>query len=158
VMRTGKIQMREDLVSILPGIRKNFVKIGFTNGCFDIIHVGHVKYLEQAKKECDILVVAVNSDNSVKRIKGAGRPVNPEGARMEVLAALEAVDYVTLFEEDTPLNLIKELIPDVLFKGGDWKENDIVGGDIVRENGGIVRSLHFMKGYSTTRIIDLIRG
>jgi rfaE bifunctional protein nucleotidyltransferase chain/domain len=131
--------------------------VGFTNGCFDILHVGHVRYLRDARAECDLLIVGVNSDDSVKRLKGPDRPVNRQDARMEVLGALECVSYVTMFEEDTPETLIKLLTPDVIFKGGDWKEADIIGGEHVKKNGGKVRVIPFVEGYSTTNTINKMK-
>jgi D-beta-D-heptose 7-phosphate kinase/D-beta-D-heptose 1-phosphate adenosyltransferase len=127
-------------------------KVVFTNGCFDIIHTGHVRYLAEAKKAGDILVVALNTDRSVSRIK-PGRPVTPEAERAEVLSHLDMVDYVTFFGEDTPYELIKFLGPDVLVKGGDWKKEDIVGSDIVPET----HSLPYVQGVSTTEIIAKIK-
>ncbi len=129
-------------------------KIVFTNGCFDILHRGHVEYLEQAKSLGDILIVAVNSDSSVKKLKGENRPVNKEEDRAFLINSLKPVDIVTIFTEDTPYNLISGIVPDVLVKGGDWKEEDIVGSDIVKKNGGRVVSLKFVDNYSTTSIID----
>jgi rfaE bifunctional protein nucleotidyltransferase chain/domain len=129
-------------------------KVVFTNGCFDILHIGHLRYLEEAKKLGDILVVGVNSDNSVKRLKGEKRPINKLNERMEMLAGLKPVDYVTYFEEDTPYNLIKLLVPDILVKGGDWKVDEIVGSDIVLDNGGEVFSLNFEENFATTNIIE----
>ncbi len=129
-------------------------KIVFTNGCFDILHRGHAEYLEQAKSLGDVLVVAVNSDLSVKKLKGENRPVNKDQDRAFLIDRLKPVDIVTIFTEDTPYNLISEIVPDVLVKGGDWKEEDIVGSDIVKKNGGRVVSLKFVDSYSTTSIID----
>lgn len=129
-------------------------KIVFTNGCFDILHIGHLRYLEEAKKLGDILVVGVNSDESVKRLKGEKRPINKLSERMEMLAGLKPVDYVTYFEEDTPYNLIKLLMPDILVKGGDWKVDAIVGSDIVLNNKGEVLSLNFEENFATTNIIE----
>jgi rfaE bifunctional protein nucleotidyltransferase chain/domain len=128
-------------------------KVVFTNGCFDIIHVGHVRYLSEARSLGDVLVVGLNSDDSVSRLK-PGRPVNPETDRAQVLSALESVDYVTVFDEDTPLELIKALLPDILVKGGDWKREDIVGSEVVSDT----RSLPFHEGRSTSGIIDNIRS
>ncbi len=128
-------------------------KIVFTNGCFDIIHAGHVDYLEKAKKLGDILVVGLNSDNSVKRLKGPERPINTQEHRKRVLEALKPVDLVIIFEEDTPERLIKEIKPDVLVKGGDWKIENIVGADFVRSYGGIVTTIDFIYDISTTKII-----
>ncbi|MCK4852148.1 MAG: D-glycero-beta-D-manno-heptose 1-phosphate adenylyltransferase, partial [Candidatus Omnitrophica bacterium] len=127
--------------------------IGFTNGCFDVLHLGHVRYLRSAKQECDVLIVGVNSDDSVRRLKGEGRPVNNERARMEVLAAVEYVDIVTLFAEDTPETLIESLTPQILFKGGDWNEDSVAGARHVKSRGGKVRILPYEEGYSTTDII-----
>ena len=129
-------------------------KIVFTNGCFDVLHYGHVRYLAQARQLGDVLVVGLNSDASVRRLKGEGRPINPEQARAFVLAALEMVDYVCLFEEDTPYNLISAVQPDVLVKGGDYAIDNIVGGDIVKKRNGEVVVLPFVEGYSSTRIIE----
>ena len=128
--------------------------IVFTNGCFDILHVGHTRYLAQARKLGDLLVVGLNSDSSVRRLKGPDRPVNGELARSEVLESLRCVDQVIIFDEDTPLNLIAALIPDILVKGGDWDVSQIVGSDIVKAGGGKVLSLPFVDGYSTTAIIE----
>lgn len=126
----------------------------FTNGCFDILHVGHVRYLTEAKKLGAVLVVGINSDESVRRLKGPTRPVNAAPDRAEVLTALSAVDYVIEFSEDTPLELIKEVKPDVLVKGGDWPIDKIVGADVVQSYGGEVKSLSFIDGYSTTAILE----
>lgn len=129
-------------------------KIVFTNGCFDVLHYGHVHYLVQAKELGDILVVGLNSDASVRRLKGEGRPINSEQARAFVLAALEMVDYVCLFEEDTPYNLVSVVQPDVLVKGGDYAIDNIVGSDIVKKRNGEVVVLPFVEGYSSTMIIE----
>jgi rfaE bifunctional protein nucleotidyltransferase chain/domain len=153
-----KIKTQDELAAIVGEAKAAGKKVGFTNGCFDILHRGHVKYLSAAKKECDILVIGVNSDSSVKSIKGVNRPINDEQARLEVLAALEFVDYLTLFQEDTPEDLIKLLTPDVLFKGGDWEEERIVGADHVKANGGRVSVIPYVEGFSTTDLIKKIRG
>ena len=147
----GKILGRQALGKEVSGLKKKKKKIVFTNGCFDIIHPGHVRYLERARSLGDILIVGVNSDRSVSRIK-PGRPINPEKARAEVLAALRMVDYVSVFNEETPYELIKGIMPDVLVKGGDWKKEDIVGADLVP----VTLSLPFVKGFSTTRVIEKI--
>jgi rfaE bifunctional protein nucleotidyltransferase chain/domain len=131
-------------------------KIVFTNGCFDILHGGHVAYLNEAKALGDILVVGLNSDDSVKRLKGESRPINDERERKFVLENLKAVDLVEIFEEDTPLDLIKLISPDVLVKGGDWAIDQIVGSDFVLANGGQVKSLNFIEGLSTTGTIEKI--
>ncbi len=129
-------------------------KVVFTNGCFDIVHKGHVTYLERARKLGDILIVALNSDDSVRMLnKGPGRPINPLADRLEVIAALEAVDYVTWFEEATPLEVILKIRPKILAKGGDWTVDTIVGGREVQSWGGKVVSLPYVKGRSTTQIL-----
>jgi len=140
----------------LAALRRRGKRIVFTNGCFDLIHPGHVRYLRAAKGLGDVLVVALNSDASVRRLKGPTRPLVPQRDRCEVMAALEMVDYVTLFTDDTPYKLIARLQPDVLVKGGDWTPDRIVGADIVRARGGTVRSIRFAPGYSTTRLVEQI--
>lgn len=129
-------------------------KIVFTNGCFDLLHVGHVRYLQEAKACGDILVVGTNSDASVQILKGPTRPVQIENDRAEILAALSSVDYVVIFDEQTPLSLIQEVKPNVLVKGGDWKPESIVGGPFVMSYGGEVKSLQFVHGKSTTSLIE----
>ena len=131
-------------------------KVVFTNGCFDLLHVGHIRYLKEAKACGDLLVVGLNSDDSVKRLKGETRPVQCEEDRAEILSSLEAVDYVTIFSEDTPKQLIEEVAPDVLVKGGDWSIDKIVGSDFVLARGGEVKSLSFVQGRSTSSIIDQV--
>jgi len=134
------------------------LKVVFTNGCFDLLHPGHVAYLEEARSLGDALVVAVNTDASVRRLgKGGLRPINPEGDRARVLAGLSAVDRVVLFEEDTPLVLLTELQPDVLVKGGDYQISEVVGREVVQARGGQVRLLPFRQGYSTSRLVERIR-
>lgn len=132
-------------------------KIVFTNGCFDVLHFGHVHYLLEARKLGDILVIGLNNDESVRRLKGPTRPINGEKDRAFVLAALACVDYVTLFEEDTPEELIKTVQPDVLVKGGDYALDQIVGADFVRQNGGTVTTIPFVEGYSSTHIIEQLK-
>jgi len=129
----------------------------FTNGCFELLHRGHVEYLAQARALGDVLVVGLNSDASVRRLKGAGRPLVAEADRAAVVAALRCVDAVTVFDEDTPLELISTLLPDVLVKGGDYHLDDIVGREVVEEAGGEVRVLPFVVGYSTTKILDRLK-
>ncbi|MEF3255414.1 MAG: D-glycero-beta-D-manno-heptose 1-phosphate adenylyltransferase [Deferribacterales bacterium] len=146
---------RDDIKSELEKVRKG-KKVVFTNGCFDILHIGHVKYLFEAKKLGDILVIGVNTDESVKRLKGEKRPINRLYERMVMLDALKPVDMVTYFDEDTPYNLIKDIVPDVLVKGGDWGVEQIVGHDIVKGNGGKVYSLSYEDGFATTNIIEEI--
>ena len=133
-------------------------KIVFTNGCFDIIHAGHVYYLNEAKKLGDLLVIGLNSDDSVRRLKGNSRPINTQSDRAIVLSALKAVDYVVYFEVDTPYELINLLVPDVLVKGSDYEIDDIVGADIVRNNGGIAATISFVAGKSTTNIINKMKN
>lgn len=131
-------------------------KVVFTNGCFDILHLGHVDYLEMAASTGDKLIVAVNTDDSVSKLKGPTRPINDEHARVRLIAALEFVDAVILFAEETPINLIEQLLPDVLVKGSDYNISNIVGADIVMENGGKVETIDLVEGYSTTNIINKI--
>lgn len=138
-------------------LKKDFKKIVFTNGCFDIIHAGHVSYLNEAKSLGDVLVVGINSDESVKRLKGTGRPIVSEKDRAYVLANIKPVDYVVIFDEDTPYNLIKEVTPDFLVKGSDYDEKDVVGKDIVEPAGGKVVLIDFVKGKSTSGIIKKIK-
>ena len=137
--------------------RKEGKTIVFSNGCFDILHRGHVEYLSKAADLGDVLIIGLNTDSSVKRIKGPSRPVNDEKARAVVLAALEFVDAVIFFEEDTPYNLIKYVQPDVLVKGKDYKAEDIVGYDIVVGNGGRVETIELVEGFSTTNTIEKMR-
>jgi rfaE bifunctional protein nucleotidyltransferase chain/domain len=147
-----KIVSRDELKQHVERLRAEGRKLIFTNGCFDIIHAGHIRYLKKAKGLGDILIVGLNSDKSVSAIK-PGRPVNPQDQRAEVLSSLEMVDYVTLFDEETPYELIKLLQPDILVKGGDWKREDIVGSDIAKET----YSLPYIHGISTTEIIERIK-
>jgi D-beta-D-heptose 7-phosphate kinase/D-beta-D-heptose 1-phosphate adenosyltransferase len=146
------------LESLLSDWRRQDLRIGFTNGCFDILHPGHVKVLTAARGACDRLIVGLNSDASVKRLKGNGRPVQDEGARAEVLAALEAVDLVVIFEEDTPMKLIGEIRPSVLVKGGDYTREQVVGHEIVEATGGQVLLVDVLPGFSTTSLVNRARG
>lgn len=150
--------MLNDLKGLCEQWRNQNLKIVFTNGCFDIIHEGHVRYLTEAKSLGDKLVVGINSDDSVKRLKGPNRPINKALSRAVVMAGLMSVDAVVIFEEDTPSALISTLLPDVLVKGGDWKTEEIVGSDIVMKHGGKVFSLAFHEGYSTTLIEQKIKN
>lgn len=143
--------------SILKEWKEEKGKLVFTNGCFDILHQGHVVYLAKAAALGNKLIVGLNTDTSVKRLKGAGRPLNGEQERALLLAALEFVDMVILFEEDTPYNLIKAIVPDVLVKGADYKPEEIVGYDVVKTNGGSVETILLEKGFSTTNVIEKIR-
>lgn len=147
-----KIRTADDLGLGLAGDKK----IVFTNGCFDLLHPGHVDYLSRARLLGDCLVVGVNSDASVRRLKGPSRPVMDEQSRVVVVAALECVSFVVLFEDDTPYDLIRKIRPQVLVKGGDWIVDQIVGRDVVEADGGVVCSLPLLPGYSTTRIIERI--
>src|SRR4030065_2436815 len=148
----GKILNWNELKQTIDKLKADNNKIVFTNGCFDIIHAGHIRYLKEAKALGDILIVGLNSDTSVSTIK-PGRPVNPQDQRAEVLSSLDMVDYVTLFDEETPYELIKLLQPDILVKGGDWNKEDIVGSDIAKET----YSLPYIKGISTTELIQKIK-
>ena len=151
-----KILSREALGEAVDRLRREGRTIALTNGCFDILHVGHVRYLEAARREADVLIVAVNSDASVRAIKGEKRPLVPEDERAAVVAGLAAVDFVTLFPELTPLELIETLRPDVILKGGDWKEGDVVGRDAVRAWGGRVVIIPETAGASTTNLVAKI--
>lgn len=150
-----KILAKEKLVKALDSMRNK--KIIFTNGCFDILHLGHISYLEKAKEKGDLLIVGVNSDDSVKRLKGKNRPIIDENERMAMLASLECVDYVVPFSEDTPLELIELLRPNILVKGADYKDKIVIGSDFVVNNGGNVELLDFVEGKSTTSIVDKIK-
>ncbi|HET7153188.1 MAG TPA: D-glycero-beta-D-manno-heptose 1-phosphate adenylyltransferase [Candidatus Kapabacteria bacterium] len=150
------VMPRKDARMLGESLRAVHKKIVFTNGVFDIIHRGHVQYLMDARALGDVLVVGLNCDSSVKRLKGETRPVVSESDRAFVLSNLKPVDYVVIFEEDTPLELISEILPDVLVKGGDWAVDKIVGGDVVRARGGIVKNISFVDSYSTTGIIERI--
>ncbi len=147
-----------DFLNIRKKLKDEDKKLVFTNGCFDIIHKGHITYLKQAKELGDFLVIGLNSDKSVKKLKGESRPVNKEEDREYVLENLKPVDAVVIFEEDTPYNLIDSIKPDILVKGGDWSADKIVGSDIVIANGGKVLSLGYVDNYSTTSIIDKLKS
>jgi len=151
-----KVKKLEELKVIRAELKRANKKVVFTNGCYDIIHVGHVRLLREAKKQGDVLVVAINSDSSVQALKGQERPYVPQDERAEVMAGLEPVDYVIIFNEIDPLRVITELKPDVLVKGGDWTVDTIVGRDAVEGAGGKVIALPFVDGVSTTTIIQRI--
>ena len=151
-----KIKDREILRGILDGLRAKGKRIVFTNGCFDILHVVHIRYLEKAKSLGDILVIGVNSDHSVRGLKGPDRPILPEEERAEILSGLWCVDYVTVFDELTPLELISFLQPHVLVKGGDWTKETTVGRESVEKSGGEVVILPFVEGSSTSNLIETI--
>jgi rfaE bifunctional protein nucleotidyltransferase chain/domain len=148
----GRILSWNELKKVIDKLKSDGKKIVFTNGCFDIIHAGHIRYLKDAKALGDVLVVGLNSDKSVSEIKPS-RPINPQNQRAEVLSSLEMVDYVTIFDEETPYELIKLVKPDVLVKGGDWKKEEIVGSDIAKKT----LSLPYIKGISTSEIIEKIK-
>ena len=151
----SKIFSSQELQEHLKKTKGNQILV-FTNGCFDLLHIGHIRYLKEAGALGDLLVVGLNSDESVSRLKGPSRPIQTEEDRAEILASLESVDYVTVFSEDTPLNLIQALKPDILVKGGDWKEESIIGSQFVTSYGGKVQSLHFIQGASSTQLIRKI--
>lgn len=151
-----KIKTLPALKKILKAAREKNKKIVFTNGCFDLLHKGHVEYLKKARSFGDALIVGLNSDASVRRLKGRGRPVTPQGDRAKILAGLESVDFITIFNEDTPLNLISHLKPDILVKGADWDKNRVAGKDIVEACGGRVETVKYLKGYSTTDMLKKI--
>jgi rfaE bifunctional protein nucleotidyltransferase chain/domain len=132
-------------------------KVVFTNGCFDLLHLGHVDYLENARNLGDKLIIGLNSDSSVSRFKGPERPLQDQNSRARVLAALQFVDLVVFFNEDTPQELISKLLPNVLVKGSDYLAENIVGADVVKKNGGVVKTIDFVPGYSTTRIVEKIK-
>jgi len=151
-----KIKEREELRKIVEALKLEGKQIVFTNGCFDLLHVGHIRYLEKAKGLGDILIVGVNSDRSVRMIKGPERPILPEEERAEVLSGLSCIDYIILFDEPTPLELIAQLQPHVLVKGGDWTKETTVGKEIVESSGGKVVILPFVEGHSTSNLIKTI--
>jgi D-beta-D-heptose 7-phosphate kinase/D-beta-D-heptose 1-phosphate adenosyltransferase len=154
---SGKILSRDELLAERARLRDAGQKLVFTNGVFDILHVGHVRYLEQARSLGDALVIAINSDASVRALKGAGRPLINEGARAEILAALRAVSYVSVFDDLSPRSLIADLLPDVLVKGGDYSLDEIHGREEVEAAGGRVVSLPFVDGVSSSDIIERMR-
>ena len=155
---SGKLKTLDELIKIAAQARRNGKSVVFTNGCFDLLHRGHVHVLRQAKAAGDLLVVAINSDQSVKAIKGPTRPVTAEMDRLELIAAMEMVDYVILFDEPDPSKLITAIKPNVLAKGGDWGTDGVVGADIVEREGGRVLLVPYLKGYSTSEIIERIRN
>ena len=152
----GKVLSKEQLVNDISSLKKKSKKIVFTNGCFDILHPGHVSYLAEARSLGDILVVGLDTDESVRKLKGESRPIQNQEARAKVLTSLRSVDYVCFFGEGNPEPLIEAIAPDVLVKGGDWQSDQIVGSQIVLGDGGMVKSLAFVDGYSTTSLIEKI--
>lgn len=149
-------------LSEIKSLRKKFKeqkkKVVFTNGCFDLIHAGHVDYLTKAKALGDILIVGMNTDDSVRRIKGDKRPILNQDERAFLISSLKPVDYVTFFNEDTPKEIINEIIPDILVKGADWSKDKIVGRDVVEKNGGAVKTIKFVNDQSTSKIIESIKN
>ena len=151
-----KIKPLNEAVMMREYAADHYKVVVFTNGCFDILHPGHVDYLEAAKKEGDLLIVGLNSDKSITKIKGEGRPIIPQEDRAAVLAGLQAVDLVVIFDEDDPFFIIKSLMPDVLVKGADWKEDEIIGGDVVKAEGGLIVRIPLTADRSTSSIINKI--
>ena len=155
-MAKNKIKAASKLKAILSSFKKQGKKIVFTNGCFDILHKGHIKLFKKAKSLGDILVVAINSDSSIKKIKGQKRPINSARDRAVVLSAIHFIDFITSFNEVDPARIIRKLNPDVLVKGGDWGKEEIIGSKYVESKGGKVYSIPLARGYSTSRIIETI--
>lgn len=147
---------RKEITALSKQLKSEGKRIVFTNGCFDILHSGHVFYLQKAKQQGDILILGLNSDASVRRLKGEKRPINSENDRAVVISELKSIDFVVIFEEDTPQEIISQIVPDVLAKGGDYKKEDVVGKEIVENNGGEVVIIPFVDGKSTTNIINKI--
>ncbi len=152
--KIGKIKKLNNLKSIIKEEKNKGKKIVFTNGCFDILHVGHTRLLKEARELGDILILGINSDKSIKKLKGDSRPINNEDDRTEVLSSVDSIDHIVVFDEDTPLKLISELEPDVLVKGADYKESEVVGAELIKEKGGAVKLVKLVEGKSTTKIID----
>ncbi len=156
---SDKIKQRDELAAVLATRRSSGARVVFTNGCFDLMHIGHTRYLQAARQLGDLLVVGVNSDRSVQALdKGPGRPIVPEAQRAEVIAALACVDYVVVFSEPDPSRLIAALQPDVLVKGGDWAPDKIIGRDIVEGRGGSVRTIPLVPDVSTTSLVKKIQS
>lgn len=155
---TGKIHSRKQLKSIIKSLQQQNQTVVITNGCFDLLHAGHISYLQAAQKLGDVLIVAVNSDKSVQNIKGSSRPIQKSEHRIQLLAALESVSYVIEFNEDTPENLYCDLLPDILVKGGDYEPDTLAGAECIKQAGGKIKILHFVEGQSTTNIIDKIKS
>jgi rfaE bifunctional protein nucleotidyltransferase chain/domain len=154
----GKLVTQDELILLVAKEKRNGKRVVFTNGCFDLLHPGHVECLEKSRALGDVLIVAVNSDNGVRGLKGEGRPLVPEADRARVIGSLGTVDYVTIFDEPTPRELIARVLPDVLVKGGDWTPDQIVGREEVESAGGRVVSIPFVPGYSTTNLIERLRS
>jgi D-beta-D-heptose 7-phosphate kinase/D-beta-D-heptose 1-phosphate adenosyltransferase len=151
-----KVYKLGDFLKVRRTLKKKGIKVVFTNGCFDLIHAGHVRLFREAKKQGDVLVVALNDDASVRKLKGPSRPVFPLAERWEILEAIEAIDYLTSFPEETPQKIIASLLPDVLVKGGDWRPEEVVGKKEVEAAGGKVVIVPYLKGHSTSSIIKKI--
>lgn len=143
----------ENLINKIVQLKKENISIGFTNGCFDLLHKGHIYSISEAKKKCDYLIIAINSDVSVKIIKGPNRPIDDQVTRVLKLSKLDDVDAIIIFYDDNPLKLIKDINPDILFKGADYKDKEIIGSEFIIENGGKVELIDILNGYSTTNII-----
>lgn len=154
---SAKIVSRPEAAARVRAWRQAGRTVVFTNGCFDLLHLGHVDYLEQARHLGDVLIVGLNTDESVGRFKGPDRPIQDEQSRARILAALHFVDLVVLFNEDTPLDLISSVLPDILVKGNDYLAEDIVGADVVKQHGGSVKTIPLVPGYSTTKIVEKIK-
>ncbi len=152
-----KIKTWEEIHKIVLDLKSKKKKIVFTNGCFDILHAGHIQYLREAKRLADILILGLNSDESVKILKGKNRPINNQQDRALVLSELISVDYIVIFQEDTPYDLINYIKPDILVKGGDWNINEIIGSDVVLMSGGLVKSLSYKEGFSTSDLFKKIK-
>lgn len=153
-----KLKSAAEIVAVAAQARRRGQRVVFTNGCFDVLHRGHVHVLRQAKTLGDLLIVGLNSDRSIAAIKGPGRPVMDETSRVELIAAMEMVDYVVVFDEPDPYKLIEAIKPDVLAKGGDWQMDQVVGADVVERSGGRVALIPYLEGFSTTKIIERIRN
>jgi D-glycero-beta-D-manno-heptose 1-phosphate adenylyltransferase len=155
---SNKVKSLDEVATIAAQARKSGKRVVFTNGCFDLLHRGHVHVLRKARAVGDMLIVGLNSDRSVKAIKGPERPILPQTDRVELIAAMEMVDYVVLFDDADPYRLIAAIKPDVLAKGGDWRVDKIIGSDIVAQNGGRVEVIPYLPGFSTTEIIERMRN
>ena len=150
---TNKKFNLEEILGKIRILKKKNLKIGFANGCFDLLHPGHISLIKESKKICDYLIIGLNSDSSVKKLKGDARPVDPENLRIEKLSKLNEVDAVIIFSEDTPIRLLSEIKPDFLIKGNDYKYKKVAGSDVVKQNGGKLKLLKYLDGHSTTKLI-----
>ncbi|MBN2119451.1 MAG: D-glycero-beta-D-manno-heptose 1-phosphate adenylyltransferase [Candidatus Omnitrophica bacterium] len=153
----SKLIKASRLSPLIKTLKKKNKEIAFTNGCFDLIHPGHIKLLKESKKHADILILGLNSDRSIRKIKGKKRPILNQKARIEILSGISYVDYIVVFRENTPLNLIRKIKPDVLIKGDDWKKDQIVGRTLVEKHRGKVIRIKLKKGYSTSKLIEKIK-